>query len=267
MKLSDKKILDAVHLGLMKAKQQWINAFFTIDEKKHTFEDFYSWVDISNIENKFHFSLKKGDVLKLRLCNECEWENLHQPWELKYHKKPNFRWDDVRWKNQWDKIFSEFMEIDPTYFTNESVLLDVGCGSRPCLDWFEKGITHHLDPLLDNYLEIDEVKPYWKNKTFLYSQPAESLVKSLVGKCDYIHCWNVLDHTYDWKQLLENIVHYSKKGGLVLLGTDIHSTPHLGHPGINNQDEFFSFINEHFKTIKGKNEYVARDVVLKLERK
>lgn len=196
-----------------------------------------------------------------------EWKEIHQPWELRYHQGNNFRNVDASWKAQWDKIFIEFMEITPSHFTSEDILIDVGCGSRPCLDWFDEGEVHNLDPLLSDFLKIEAMKRHWENKTLLYSQPAESLVESLVGKCDYVHCWNVLDHTYDWKQILENITLYSKKGGIVLLGTDLHSTPHVGHPGIDNKDEFFRFVNDHFLVTKRKNGFHHREVALKMERR
>jgi len=196
-----------------------------------------------------------------------EWRNTHQPWELRYHQNSNFRWNDASWNNQWDKVFIEFMELTPSYFTNEDILVDIGCGSRPCLDWFNEGTVHHLDPLLNDFLEVDRMKPHWENKPLLYSQPAEQLVENLVDKCDYVHCWNVLDHTYDWRQILENISLYSKKGGLVLLGTDLSSTPHVGHPGIDSRSDFFSFINKHFTVIKSKDRFHHREIALKMEKK
>ena len=211
-------------------------------------------------------NMKSWEEIK-ETSDKNEWQNIHQPWELKYHQGNNFRWVDASWKAQWDKIFIEFMEITPSHFTNEDVLFDVGCGSRPCLDWFKEGVVHNLDPLLNDFLKIDAMKSHWEDKTFLYSQPAESLVESLAGECDYVHCWNVLDHTYDWKQILENVALYSKKGGLVLLGTDLGSTSHIGHPGISSKDEFFDFINEHFWITKREDSFHHREVALKLERK
>jgi hypothetical protein len=195
---------------------------------------------------------------------KTEWETVHQPFELNYHQHPNMRWNAKIWDEQWQKVFSEFMELTPSHFTNEDTLLDLGCGSRPALDWFNGGTSHHLDPLLNDFLKIEKMKPYWQEKTFVYSQPAEVMINHLVGKCDYTHCWNVLDHSYDWRQIMENIVSYTKNGGLVLMGTDLHSTPHEGHPGIDSKQDFFDFIDEHFEVVKREDYYHHREVALKL---
>jgi hypothetical protein len=196
-----------------------------------------------------------------------EWEVVHQPFELEYHQNPNMRWVDRVWNDQWQKVLSEFMELTPSHFSDEDILLDLGCGSRPALDWFDNGVAYYLDPLLNDYLKIEKMKPYWRGKTLVYSQPAEAPVDYLIGKCDYVHCWNVLDHSYDWKQIMKNIVSYIKKDGLVLMGTDLHETPHLGHPGIGSKQEFFDFVDEHFEIVKREDGFHHREVALKLVKK
>lgn len=202
-----------------------------------------------------------------------EWENTHQEWELLYHKQGNYRLKEELWNQVWDNVFSGFMEFAPDKFKGNDVLFDLGCGSRPALSWFTKGTKHHLDPLLSDFKEIPAMKNFWENEQHFHSQPAEVLVEELVGKCDYVHCWNVLDHTYDWRKIIENFCLYSKSGGIALLGTDMGPTPSIGHTGINAPDELLSSIKKEFDVLKilDKNEGVrfkyCRDLCLKLRKK
>lgn len=183
-----------------------------------------------------------------------EWKNKHQPWELKYHQQGNFRWPgrEHLWDEQWDNIFKHFGELDKDTFNDDDVLVDIGCGSRPALQWFNKGIKYNIDPLLSDYLKISKLEDHWKPYTLsqLISEPAEKLQENLVNKCDFVLCWNVLDHTYDWKEILKNCYSYLKKDGIFLLGTDVGGHDHIGHPGISNRDEFLLHINSLFNITK-----------------
>jgi len=195
-----------------------------------------------------------------------EWAEVNQPFELKYQKCWNYRdFDD--WNKQWDSIFKNF-ELDKDYFNNQ-VLLDIGCGSRPALSYFNKTNTKHcLEPLLTDFLNIKKHnkvkfpgKTGWENKAnnshtsvkewfteepfILHSVPYEELVPSLVNKVDFLLCWNVLDHGYDWRQGINNMIDYLKPGGLLLLGTDYEA--HKYHLGIDNPSELQSIVKKNFK--------------------
>jgi len=198
--------------------------------------------------------------------NETLWQSIHQNFELRYHQSRNMRWNEETWDEQWTKVMHQFGGMGKYHFEEDQVLLDLGCGSRPALDWFLRVESHHLDPLLDDYLKIEAMKPHWENKKYLYSQPAEIMVGELAGKCDYVQCWNVLDHTYDWKAILENIVSYLKPSGKCLLGTDVIDRVSEGHGSID-YNEFWEFINENFSILKHEKDFHYRTdaLILKLK--
>ncbi len=198
-----------------------------------------------------------------------EWDSVHQPFELRFHQKHNYRWDERAFRGQWDEIFGRFLGYTQQHFSAGQTLIDVGCGSRPVLDWFTGAPRKiFLDPLLDQYRQIDKMHEYWsaKRPDTLFSQPAEKMVPTLAGQCDFVNCWNVLDHTYDWRLILNNIRDYAKPGARVCLGTDFASHGE-GHPGIEDQDYFFRFVNEHFEIVAERRHYVHREIALHLRRK
>lgn len=198
-----------------------------------------------------------------------EWTTTHQPFELRFHQGQNYRWNDSTFFGQWDEVFGRFMELSRLQFAAGQILLDVGCGSRPVLDWFTSPCEKHfLDPLLADYRQIEQMRGHWQGKpaATLHSQPAEHPCRLLLGKCDFVNCWNVLDHTYDWRQILDNLRDYAKPGALVCLGTDFQSHGD-GHPGIEDRRYFDDFVARHFEVMKTATNYVHRELALKLIRR
>jgi SAM-dependent methyltransferase len=182
-----------------------------------------------------------------------EWAKTHQPWELKYHQQGNFRWPgrEHLWDSQWQRTFG-FADLTPESFEPSDTMLDVGCGSRPALDFFLSGQKHFIDPLLESYLKIPQMHPHWKphDPERLNSVPAEQMVEPLRESCDFVLCWNVLDHTYDPFAILRNIKEYMKPGSRAYIGTDISEKPHIGHPGIVSKSAFLSAIRDNFNVIR-----------------
>jgi hypothetical protein len=196
----------------------------------------------------------------------AEWESRHQPFELNFHRGENYRWDDAAFSDQWNEIFGGLMGLTPRAFCRGEVLLDLGCGSRPVLDWFTGNCERHfLDPLLDRFRDIPQMKAFWAGKSpaTLHAQPAEELARNLAGKCDFVNCWNVLDHTYDWRAILSNIAEYARPGGLVCLGTDFQGHGD-GHPGIDDRAGFDAFIDQHFQVRASRANFVHRELALQL---
>lgn len=184
-----------------------------------------------------------------------EWKNIHQPWELRYHQGPNFRWPsfEKKWQFQWDNVFREFGGFEKKSFSEQDILIDVGCGSRPALNWFHSGKKYNIDPLLKEYLKIEKINHFWKDFSDeqIICEQAETLQENLVGKASFVLCWNVLDHCFDWEAVLKNCLAYMKNQSFFLLGTDHSSNCHIGHPGIKDQSKFFQFFEENF-TIRKK---------------
>jgi len=197
------------------------------------------------------------------MSDRAEWERVHQPYELRFHQGQNYRWGD-KYEIEWTETLNEFMELERDDF-KDGVMLDIGCGSRPCLDWFDGGEQYSLDPLLDKYLTIPQIQKYWENKDkeHMLSQPAEELVEKLVGKCDLVLCCNTIDHAYDWKKILDNMLLYCKEGATVCFNTDLTSHG-MGHPGVTNHAEFYKFFIDNFHIIKSEPGRLNREACYSL---
>lgn len=228
---------------------------------------FKNWIKHRLFELKYYREQRRWRKLSITE-KEDEWRERHQPFELSFHRKPNMRWNDETFFSQWEIVFGEFMKLDKAAFDANSVLCDVGCGSRPVFSWFTGETNgHFIDPLLDDYIQIDEVREYWSEfpSSQRHSVPAEQCVEELVGQCHFVNCWNVLDHTYDWFQILENIAAYARPDALVCLGTDFVSHG-IGHPGIDSRDRFDRFISNHFEVLQTERDFHHRELALKLRR-
>lgn len=225
---------------------------------------------LSKVGREFHRFIKRlKPKARTPEAKFQEWTQTHQPFELRFHQGENYRWKDSTFFAQWDEVFGRFMGLSRGQFSSQHVLLDVGCGSRPVLDWFTSPCeTHFLDPLLASYRQIEQMRAFWQGKPeqTLHSQPAEKACDALLGKCDFVNCWNVLDHTYDWRLILNNLRDYAKSGALVCLGTDFQSHGD-GHPGIEDRKYFDDFIAQHFEVLATRENYIHREIALKLRRK
>lgn len=214
------------------------------------------------------FQLVKRTKLPIAANKKLEWQLVHQRFELDFHRDRNYRWDDEAFRGRWDKVFGDFLGLGIDSFGDEDAILDVGCGSRPAFDWFKSRCKkYYVDPLLCKYLGIPRASAYWEDKTpdELICKPAEEFVSSLENRCDFVNCWNALDHAYDWRQVLENIARYAKSGSLVCIGTDFSYG--LGHTGIDDESFFCDLIRSYFYVDNRKTPFSYRDVALKLLRK
>lgn len=225
---------------------------------------------LAKVGREFHRFIKKlTPKPRTPEAKQKEWQDTHQPFELRFHQKENYRWNEETFVGQWNEVFGKFLEFKREQFAKSQVMIDVGCGSRPVLDWFTSPCEKHfLDPLLAQYRQIEQMKKYWQGKpeATLHSQPAEQPSKELFGRCDFVNCWNVLDHTYDWRAILDNLRDYAKPGAVVCLGTDFQSHGD-GHPGIEDRQYFDDFIARNFRVAKTETNYVHREIALKLIRR
>lgn len=199
--------------------------------------------------------------------NKDEWTRVHQPFELDWHSNDNYRWHDDQFLPAWKHNFADFMELEPDEFGVTDIILDLGCGSRSAFSYFTQGEKFYIDPLRNEYLKIPEVAKYWSDKeqSRFFRAPAEEKIVSLIDGCAFVNCWNVLDHCYDWRQVIDNVIAYAETGGIIALCTDLKSHGD-GHPGIDNPAELFNLIMEQCCIEKLEVNYSepVRDVAMKL---
>lgn len=184
---------------------------------------------------------KQGDI--------GEWKEIHQPYELNYHKVAGVKWcsNEEQFQTFWDKI-KKFIEP-------KGRVLDIGCGPRPPF----KGTC--IEPLGDEYKKISP-KEWWEDIE-LICKPAEEFIPELEGQFDTVISWNCLDHTYNWREIIKNMRRYVKDDGIIAIATDMRE-PMLGHPSFKKED-FWSEINK-MKIVHLKNNFQEREVALVLKK-
>lgn len=182
-----------------------------------------------------------------------EWQKECQEYEFNYHEKQGINWCSN------DNLFNEYWENIKSWIGKENIkgnVLDIGCGPRPPFEGF------YIEPLAEKYQQITK-KSWWSNRQG-FSCPAEEFVNRLPSM-DLVVCWNCLDHTFDWKNILENVLKYLKDDGLFILATDIRP-PAKGHPGFN-KGEWWQFISAKFRILEMNIGFSERDLCLKLKKK
>ena len=191
-----------------------------------------------------------------------EWRAVHQPFELGYHKNTGIAWcsDEARFKEWWDGIAdwiadTRDSENYPPGFMGLGRTLDIGCGPRPPF------LGTVIDPLAQEYVR-HAPGGWWMGVGPIITTPAETHLPALDDRFDTVVCWNCLDHTYDWRAILDNVVRYMKDDALFALATDFRP-PHIGHPGYP-QYEFHVEIHKRFKVLKSREHWRDRELCLVL---
>jgi len=199
-----------------------------------------------------------------------QWDSVHQPFELRYHKNDNYRWHDDLFVPAWESNFGRFLELKPDHFAPDDILIDIGAGSRPAFSYFTRGRCVHIEPLAEKYLEIPAVEPYWSPADLenLHPVAAETCLEEFIGRAAFVNCWNVLDHCFDWRAVVRNMVAYAKPGAVLSLCTDTKSHGD-GHPGIDDVAELLTLLGRFSRFVKVEINYgveVVRDIALKAVR-
>jgi hypothetical protein len=190
------------------------------------------------------------DVTDLRTWDA--WHTQHQPYELEWwrrHLANGHSRDDAEFKRIWDEV-REF--IQPHGF-----VIDIGCGPRPP---FAPCVV--IEPLANEYLDLDSVKAEWWENVFVFSQPAEIKLFRLMGEADTVICWNCIDHAIGWRNILDNMRAYARPDATIAVATDFFE-PFLGHPGFP-RDEFMAEIEQHFEIVE-KREPFGRQLALRMK--
>jgi len=142
-------------------------------------------------------------------------------------------------------------------------VIEIGAGPFAGFLWSIQEAAHRviIEPLANEYailrkeffVEILDIEG-----VLMYPQGADIFIPELVESADVILCHNALDHTPDWPFALGNIARYTKKGGMVYIGTDIdhHASSMLGHYNITyNPDRFYKLLEAFGFDIQYKHCY------------
>lgn len=161
-----------------------------------------------------------------------KWSSEAQAGELAFHKRPNIRSDEQVFTEGNVRLFTSF-GYQPDQFAGK-VVVDIGAGSKLRAKYFAGSHMVAIEPLASKFME--EVP--WcdlKDAAEIYSEPAEKLIDSLVGRADLVFSINVLDHCYDFEKVIGNIHAYMKIGSKACLSFDCHSKVDKLHPIIINE--------------------------------
>jgi len=161
--------------------------------------------------------------------------------EIEFHKLNGDRWPGREELNI-NGFYggSQQVWMDMATYIEGKTCLEIGpgpCGALAGWWWIQNRIF--IDPLIREYkrISLDIFKRTWyTDDIILYAQPAENLIRELLGKLDgVIICRNALDHCADPMLVLENIAAYANPGCYLLLWTDLwHLTGHdEGHRNIS----------------------------------
>jgi len=155
-----------------------------------------------------------------------DWQQKAQEGEFKFHKTNKWRQSEDFMK-QTKKLFDHF-GFDQDSFQGKTII-DLGSGSKMRCKYFKNAELICIEPLADRF--VKEIK--WcdlLDADGLYSVPAEVFVNECENKADLVISINVLDHCYNFENIVENVFKYLKKDGIAFLSFDKHDVSDEMHP-------------------------------------
>jgi hypothetical protein len=176
------------------------------------------------------------------------WRNIHQPFELRWWVDALARGhcDDATHAAMWDPVYA--------FIKPHGHILDIGAGPRP--PFLPCTV---IDPLARDY---QKMAPLWWDAVDAYARPAEHMIGALRGCFDTVVCWNCIDHTIGWRDILKNMKAYGSVDARYAIATDFHE-PFIGHPGFA-REEFISEVYKYFTPVETKEPF-GRDLALLLK--
>lgn len=169
---------------------------------------------------------RSGEGSDRTSCRYDAWQRRAQQGELKFHRQNTWR-PSARFMEQTASLFEHF-GFHPADYAGQTVL-DLGAGSKLRTRYFRDARLIAVEPLADRFradiswCDLDDADA-------VYSTPAEELLPECVGQADLVISINVLDHCYDFAQIIANITQYAKPGGLLFLSFDKHLEADEMHP-------------------------------------
>lgn len=158
--------------------------------------------------------------------SRTQWATVAQEGEFRFHKNDKWRQTED-FVNQTDRLLRHF-GFTPEQYAGRTVV-DVGAGSKLRTKFFTGAHLVVVEPLADRF--IKEIPTCDLSEAAeVHSTPAEQLIDDLVGRADLVISINVLDHCFDFAQIVDNIRQYLKPDGLAFLTFDMHDKADDMHP-------------------------------------
>lgn len=186
------------------------------------------WRDVARRAKRTVRNLQRGrrKVSARTTTSRSEWEREAQEGEFRFHKRDRWR-QTGDFIAQTDRLFRHF-GFAPTDYAGKTVI-DVGAGSMLRTKFFTDARLIVVEPLADRFLA--EIKTSdLRDAEEVHSRPAEQLIETLVGTADLVISINVLDHCFDFPQIVKNIRQYLKPDGVAFLSFDMHAEADEMHP-------------------------------------
>lgn len=169
---------------------------------------------------------RRNTVVARTTASREHWQQRSQEGELAFHKRDRWR-RTAAFTAQSARLFRHF-GFQPDEYADKTVV-DLGAGSMLRSKFFRGAHLVVIEPLADRFIaEVEGCD--LKDAAEVHSRPAEQLIESLVGTADLVVSINVLDHCFDFPEIVENIRRYLKPDGLAFLSFDMHATADDLHP-------------------------------------
>jgi 2-polyprenyl-3-methyl-5-hydroxy-6-metoxy-1,4-benzoquinol methylase len=151
-------------------------------------------------------------------------------WKWKLAQKLEYKWWQRYLKktgteeyHQWKiKYWKDLLAVLSVYVpvTENSSIMDAGCGPAGIFMALEGNKVDAIDPLLDKYKSLPHFQPEKFAWTTFRNMPIELLDET--EKYDMIFCMNAINHVNDIGLCCDNLLHSLKPNGYLVISTDAH---------------------------------------------
>lgn len=158
--------------------------------------------------------------LKWKLAQRLEyiwWQNYLR----KKAKSPYLQWKTTYWNDLLSVVTKEFA-IEPA-----QTILDAGCGPAGIFIALKDNPVDAIDPLLEQYKNLEHFQPEEYTWTQFKAIPIELLDET--EKYDIIFCINAINHVNDIMRCCKNLAGALKPNGKIVMSTDAHRFSWLKH--------------------------------------
>jgi SAM-dependent methyltransferase len=127
--------------------------------------------------------------------------------------------------DHYEYIYTDHVGIEKKFFDGKKVL-DIGCGPRGSLEWCKNAKTKiGLDPISSKYQKIGASRHKME-----YVESGSEEIPFEDGFFDAVFCVNAIDHVRDIERSVEEIKRVTRKGGKLVMVTELGGEVDVRHP-------------------------------------